>query len=205
MSNKLGDDLKIYIPFVEAVVGLFSPFVEAAIHDLQTGKIFALYNNISKRTVRDPSPLHELGVPVEKFPDFFLPYYKTNWDGRKLKCTSITIRNKEKKPIALICLNFDTSVFHDMQLNLADLLKVSPTAENPLELFKDNWQEKITIFIKQSAKVTYSQIKTLPLEEKKKIVQDLYQHGLFNYKQAALYIAKQLGVSRATVYSYLKN
>jgi predicted transcriptional regulator YheO len=201
---KLKKEIQAYIPVIEGVAALFQPFVEAAVHDLTTGKIVLIYNNISKRNAGDPSPLQELGMPIEKFPDVFDPYYKINWDGRKLKCTSITVRDENKKPIALICFNFDTSVFRDMQLNLSTLLDVKKNAENPIELFKDNWQEKIDTFIKQSMNGNYAQIKRLPVEEKKKIVQNLYQHGLFNYKGAAVYIAEQLDVSRASVYNYLK-
>lgn len=201
---KLRKEIQAYIPVIEGVVSLFQPFVEAAVHDLTTGKIVLIYNNISKRNVGDPSPLQELGMPIEKFPDVFDPYYKINWDGRKLKCTSITIRDENKNPIALICFNFDTSVFRDMHLNLSTLLEVKKDAENPIELFKDDWQEKIDTFIKQSVNGNYAQIKRLPIDDKKKIVQNLYQHGLFNYKNAAVYIAEQLDVSRASVYNYLK-
>jgi predicted transcriptional regulator YheO len=91
-----------------------------------------------------------------------------------------------------------------MQLNLSTLLEVKNTAENPIELFKENWQEQIDIFMKQSVQGNYTQLKNLSIDEKKKIVQNLYQHGLFNYKNAAIYVAEKLDVSRATVYNYLK-
>ena len=190
---------------MEGVVSLFYPFVEAAMHDLTTGKVVALYNNVSKRKVGDPSPLSELGMPIEKFPDVFEPYYKTNWDGRKQKCTSITIRDELGKPIGLICFNLDTSVFQGMQLNLATLLSVKNTAENPIELFKNNWREQIDAHIDHSLKESRVQLGSLSTDDKKKITQELYEHGLFNYKGAALYISSKLNVSRATVYNYLKN
>lgn len=202
---KTNKEIALYIPLIEGVVKLFHPFIEAAVHDLKTGKITALYNNLSKRKIGDSSPLQELGLPVEKFPDNFDPYYKTNWDGRKLKCTSITIRNEKNDPIALICFNFDTTVFGEMQINVSTLLEVKTTAENPIELFKDNWQKKIDQYIKQSLNGSYSQLRKLPNDEKKTIVQNLYKHGLFNYKNAALYIAEKLDISRASVYNYLKS
>lgn len=206
MSKKssIHKDLQQYLPLIEGVVGLFSPFVEAAIHDLRTGRVVGIYNNISRRKVGDVSPLQELNLPVERFPDVFEPYYKTNWDGRKLKCTSITVRNEKREPIALICFNFDTTVFRDLQLNLAPLLEVKKEAENPIELFKDDWQEKINGFVKQWVNGEYAEIRSLPAEEKRKIVQRLYEHGLFNYKNAVVYVAGLLHISRASVYNYLK-
>src|ERR1700722_338034 len=104
---------KCYEPMIEAMVELFHPFVEAAVHDLVEGKLVALYHNISQRKVGDPSPIKEFKLDVDDFPDRFAPYYKTNWDGRALKCTSITIRNHKGKPVGLICFNVDTSVMQE--------------------------------------------------------------------------------------------
>lgn len=197
-------EIKRLLPVIEGVVALFNPFVEAAVHDLTTGKIAALYNNISKRKVGDTSPLHELNMSVEKFPDVFEPYYKTNWDGKKLKCNSITIRDETEKPIALICFNFDTTVFRDIELNLKTLLDVKKTADNPIELFTENWQEKTDTFITAYLSQNKVLLQSLNKGQKQKLIQELVKHGVFNYKNAANYIAGQLRISRASVYNYMK-
>jgi predicted transcriptional regulator YheO len=41
-------------------------------------------------------------------------------------------------------------------------------------------------------------------DEKKQIVRKLDKSGVFSIKGAVLYLAKVLGVSRYTIYSYLK-
>lgn len=197
-------EIKKFLPVIEGVVALFTPFVEAAVHDLHTGTITALYNNISKRKIGDPSPLHELKMPVDQFPDVFEPYYKTNWDGKKLKCTSITIRDENRKPIALICFNFDTSVFRNIELNLKMLLDVKKTADNPIELFNENWQQKTDSFITAYLRQKKLLLHDLTKEQKQKLIQELIRHGVFNYKNAANYIAGQLHISRASVYNYMK-
>lgn len=205
MSKKvLHKNIQSYIPLIEGVVNLFHPFVEAAVHDLITGTVVALYNNISRRKIGDPSPIKELNTPIHKFPDVFDPYYKTNWDGKQLKCTTITIRNDEKEPIGLICFNFDTTIFRNLHLNLTPFLEVKKKAENPVELYADDWQEKIITFVKKFVNGKYTEISRLPTDEKKLIVQNLYQHGFFNYKNAVIFVADLLQISRATVYNYLK-
>lgn len=198
------NSIKTYTPLIEAVVALFYPFVEGAVHDLTTGKIAALYNNMSKRTVGDLSPLHELNMPIDKFPDVFDPYYKTNWDGRKLKCTSITLRDETGKPIALICFNLDTTVFRDIELNLKTLLEVKRTAENPIELFNEDWQGKTDRFIASYLAEKKLLLGNLSRAEKKSLVQELANHGVFNFKNAAQYVGGQLRISRASVYNYMK-
>jgi predicted transcriptional regulator YheO len=195
--------LKAYEPIVEAVVKLFFPYVEGAIHDLVTGKILVLKNNISKRKVGDPSPLHELKVPVDKFPDFFEPYYKDNWDGRKLKCTSITIRGEKNEPIGLICLNMDTTVFTLIGKQMENLLKVTTGALNPIEQFTSDWQTEVDNFIEKFVIEKNIGKNSFTREDKKRIVQQMYNRGLFNFKNAVSYIAKTLNISRATLYNYL--
>lgn len=195
---------KPYLPLIEGVVALFAPFLEVAIHDVKNSKIITLHNNLSNRKVGDPSPLAELHVPVEKFPDVFDPYYETNWNGHKIKCTTVTIRDENRTPTALICFNLDTSVFQDIQLNLKTFLEVKSTAENPVELFSEGWQEKIDNLIASYLSENKLIAGNLTREQKQALVDELSKHGVFFYKNAAPYVAKRLSLSRATIYNYLK-
>ena len=138
---------KRYEPFIQAVVELFHPFVEAAVHDLEQGKIMAIYHNISQRKVGEPSPLKELKVNIRDFPDYFSPYYKQNRDGRPLKCTSITMRDELGNPVGLICLNVDTSFFQDGHRLLGEFLKTKVEAANPIEIFGTECETQATTVI----------------------------------------------------------
>lgn len=196
--------IKQYEPIIKGVTALFAPFVECAIHDIQSGKIVAIYNNISNRKVGDASPLAQLQTPVDKFPDVFEPYYETNWNGHKIKCTSVTIRNEKKQPILLICFNFDVSIFQDIELNLKTFLSVKKHTNNPVELFSGNWQEKIDMFINSYLNENKLILNQLNREEKQELVEHLSKHGVFFYKNAASYVAGKLKLSRATIYNRLK-
>lgn len=192
-------------PLVEGVVKLFSPFVEGAIHDLESGKIVALYNNMSRRKVGDVSAISELGVPTEQFPDVFEPYYKTNWDGRKLKCVSITLRNEKGRPIGLVCLNFDTSAIGDVSAQLQQLVAVkSASTLNPVEAFSKSWQKQVDAQINAYLDEKSVAASALTKAQKQELVTRLFDHGIFNFRGAASAVGKRLGVSRATVYNYLK-
>jgi predicted transcriptional regulator YheO len=196
--------VKRYEPMIQGVVALFAPFVECAIHDIKTGKIIAIYNNISRRTVGDPSPLSELQTPIEQFPDVFEPYYETNWNGHKIKCTSITIRDEKNTPILIVCFNFDTAVFQDIEINLKTFLSVKETASNPVELFKRDWQAQIDSFITQYLSTQKLIMTNLTRGQKQAIVQELAKHGVFFYKNAPSYVARKLQISRATIYNHIK-
>ncbi|MDA1079817.1 MAG: PAS domain-containing protein [bacterium] len=193
-----------YLPLIQGIIALFAPFVEVTVHDITTGKISAIYGNITNRAVGDLSPVTELSVPVDEFPDVFDPYYETNWDGRKIKCTTVTVRDEAKRPVALICCNFDVSVFQDMQVNLKTFLEVKENTNNPVELYSGNWQEKIDAHVEKYLSQHKLILGKLSRQQKHDLVDELSKHGVFFLKNAAQYIASKLGISRATIYNYLK-
>lgn len=193
-----------YEPLIKAIVELFHPFVEAAVHDLEKGKLVAIYHNMSQRKVGDTSPLNELKVNTSDFPDYFASYYKKNWNGRALKCTSITIRDDQKKAIGLICFNVDTSFFQDTHKLLGIFLKVKDTSENPIETFGSQCEEQTALVIQQYLDEKHLSLNHLNRDQKKELVQHLYHKGIFNFKNAAPFIAQHLNISRASVYNHIK-
>lgn len=195
---------KQYEPLIQAVVELFHPFAEAAVHDIKKGKIIAIYHNISQRKVGDPSPLKELKVNIQDFPDYFAPYYKENWNGRPLKCTSITLRDKKGKAVGLICFNIDMSFMQDAHHLLEAFLKTKDKAANPIELFGAQCEVQATAIIQQYLDDKHLALNFLNRDQKKEVVQHLFRKGILNYKSAAPFIAKKLNISRASVYNYIK-
>jgi predicted transcriptional regulator YheO len=195
---------KQYEPFIQAIVELFHPFAEAAVHDLQKGKIVALYHNISQRKIGDPSPLRELQVNIQDFPDFFFPYNKENWDGRPLKCTSVTMRNKKGEPIGLICINVDVSFFRDGAEILEAFLKIKRDASNPVEIFSAGCEEHVMKVIGQYIEEKNLSLSHLNRDQKRELVWQLYNKGVFNFKNAIPYVAKKLKTSRGSIYNYIK-
>lgn len=195
---------KQYEPLIQAVVELFHPFVEAAVHDLEQGNVVAIYHNISQRKVGESSPLKELKVEIKDFPDFFSPYYKQNWDGRSLKCTSITMRNRKGVPIGLICINADVSVFQDGCKLFEAFLRIKGNADNPIEIFGSECEPQAESVIQQFLAEKHLSLNHLSRDQKKELVQRLYRKGVFNFKNAAPFIAKKLNTSRASIYNHIK-
>ncbi len=189
---------------IRAIVELFHPFVEAAVHDLVRGELVAIYHNISQRKVGDPSPLKELKVNIQDFPDYFSPYYKQNWDGRPLKCTSITLRNKKGVPIGLICLNIDASFFQDGFRLLEAFLKTKTEAANPVEIFGSQCEEQAAHVVQRYLDEKHLSLNHLNRVQKKELVHQLYRKGVFNFKNAVPFIAKKLKTSRASIYNHIK-
>ena len=193
--------LDYYKSVAEAVSVLLFPHAEVVIHDLKTGSIAAIFNNLSKRAVGDESLLDEI-KNLSESQDVFPPYFKTNWDGRKMKSVTAVLRDETGKPMGLMCINLDISKWEEMHRFILDLIK--PTTEMPDFLFKNDWREKINIYVSTYLKQHALRLESLNKAEKQKLLFALHKEGAFETKNAASYIADVLQISRATVYNYLK-
>lgn len=202
--RKIDDLLKVYESFIEAIVALFYPFVEVAVHDLQLGTLAAMYNSFSKRKIGEKSPLDELEIEIEKFPDVFSPYHKRNWDGKELKCTSITIRDEYGKPAMLICINLDTSQLVQTKEILDAFLKIQPQSVNPIEGYGGDGQQQINLLIEHYLNERKTAKSSLRRVDKKELIEFLYHKGVFHFKNSVPFIAKTLKLSRASIYNYIK-
>ena len=195
------DELKCYRPVAEAISMLLFPHAEVVLHDLKTQCIAAIYNSFSKRRVGDESLLdemHELSSDEDVFP----PYFKTNWDGRKMKSVTAVLKNQTGKPVGLLCINLDISKWEELHHFILDLIR--PATEMPEFLFKNDWREKINLYVTSYLKQHALRLESLDKAEKQKLLLALHKEGAFETKNAAAYIADVLQISRATLYNYLK-
>lgn len=184
----------------QAIGKLFGPLTEIVVHDLKTQKIIFIEGSISIRKVGDPSLLEEELNNLDEIS--LTPYTKLNFDGRLIKSISIPI-NENNIPRALLCINFDISPFQEMSF-LADNFLDKINNKKPDVLFKNDWQERINEFIHNCIKTNNLHFSSLTNNDKKYIVQKLYDSNAFSEKGSAEYIAKILHLSRATIFNYLR-
>ncbi len=195
-------DLEPFLGIAKAIETLLHPHAEVVVHDLKTQKIAAIFNNFSKRSVGDDSLL-ENEAGLKEFPDFFEPYFKTNWDGRALKSTTATLRDAKGKPIGLLCINLDISTLLDLQAAISLFTNQERQKALPSELFNEDWREKISVYVRDYLKNTSKTMQSLSRSDKEEVIKGLHQAGAFKAKNAASYVADVLHISRATVYKYL--
>lgn len=194
--------LKESLSFAEAFARLLHPFAEVVVHDLSKDQIEAIYNPLSRREVGDDSYLDRIDFGEETV---IGPYDKTNWDGRTMKSINIVIRNESGKAEGFLCVNLDLSIFETANQLLQSFLKnTSELPEKSQRLFKDDLYEKINLFVRTYCQERQVSMEALSRENKREIIHSLAKDGAFNGKNAANYIARVLGISRATVYNYLK-
>ena len=180
------------IQICDAIVRLMDPLVEIAIHDTEQNRIIYINGKISNRTVGDASLLDEAGLSdVDK-----IVYPKVNFDGRLVKSISVLLESRY-----LLCINCDVSIFNKMQALSSSLLKMD---NQPNSLFINDWQEKLHVSIHNYLQNHNLSFNHLSQHNKKALAKYLFELGAFHEKNSADYIAKTLGLGRATIFKYLK-
>lgn len=194
--------IKSFLPTAEAIQRLLHPHAEVVVHDMKLNQIVAIFHPFSKRRVGDSS-LFTKEEEMARLEDCVGPYEKINWDGRKLKSVSSVIRDENNKTVGMLCINLDVSKlerFHDLISSFINSEKFSP---KPEPLFQDDWQERINTYVHAYLIEHHLTLESLTRSEKKELIEHLNEIGAFSAKNAALYIAQIIGVSRATIYNYL--
>lgn len=197
------DQLAPYIPVADAIATVFKPHAEVVIHDLGSGTIRHIANRMSPRTAGDDSlaQLDDLG----SLDDAVIgPYPKINADGRSLKSITAVLRDGRRKPIGLLCINVDVSMFEAMQAMSKEFLRFAETAPRPAALFRNDWREEINDIVGQFLSDRGTTLATMGIVDREALVTLLEERGLFDIRHAATYITQLLGLSRATLYKTLK-
>lgn len=194
--------LSRYAHLADSIAKLFFPYAEVVIHDLAEQRVRYLANNLSRREIGDESGLEDIERTIED--RFVGPYEKLNWDGRRMRCVSSVLFDDDGQALGVMCINFNIAVFEDMHGMLGMLLKGTGLVEQPAELFRDDWQERINTFMHGWLQQRQLALNGLAREQRRELVAALFAEGAFQGKSATHYIANVLGLGRATVYKYLK-
>lgn len=142
--------LKHYVCIAKAIEKLFFPHVEIVIHDIIKQKIAYIGNSFSDRRVGDSSILDD--ISFEKSKNIIGPYEKINFDGKKLKSITSILYDDKNKEKYLFCINFDLSVLENLTFAIESFIGKTSYDKSATSLFKDDWQEKINIFVYESLK-----------------------------------------------------
>jgi D-arginine utilization repressor len=188
-------------PACAAIAALLYPHAEVVVHELGTDRIVALWNPFSGRACGDPSLLQELPAHWSEQP-MQGPYPKVELDGRPMSAVSAVVPDAAGVPRGLLCVNLDRTPFADAARMLDALF--APTTAPPAELFERDWRDQIASGVAGYCAELAVPRERLSRAQRLELVRRLEQAGLFATRNAADHTATALGVSRATVYSMLK-
>lgn len=188
-------------PVGEALAVLLAPHGEVAIHNLQTGRIEALWNPLSGRAVGDDSLLDELPTtPGESW--VVGPYAKVLPDGRSLTCVSAVLMDERGRRQGLLCINLDRSTLDRIAALATSLLAAQ--VPRPTPLFEKDWREELAQRVHDFCTERALDRDHLNRKTRQELVAMLDRAGMFAVRGSIDLTASALGVSRTTVYTLLK-
>ncbi len=186
---------------------MFPGLCEVVLHDLRDPDhaIRAIEGSLSGRSVGDPAT--ELGlarIADPDFPDVLQNYPNQFPDGRPAKSTSIGIRNAEGTYIAALCLNLDVSVLGGAARALTALVSADEQDRPLTETLRARTASELRTVVEEFAAARGHSPRGLPASAKKELARSLKEQGFLEVKNAVPALTALLGVSRATVYNYLR-
>ena len=196
-------------PVAEGIAAAFGSNCEVVIHSLEdvSHSVVKIVNgHITGR--QTGAPLTDLAIDVWKKADSLDTnvigcYYSKLDNGTPLKSVTMIIRNRRGKIIGMMCINMDLSV------SLVSFLKGffpddGDSVPDASEHFPSNLDELVAKSL-DVAMVRQGNLKNISASKKNKlVVTELYNKGLFKITGVVDIVAKNLGISRYTVYNYIR-
>lgn len=214
------DRVRSYLPLVDFLAEVAGPFSEVVLHDVcnQEHSLVAIRNEqLSGRKVGAPMTdfASQILLQGEHNGRNFITNYlgKAGSSGKFLKSSTYFIRDDDGKIIGMLGINTDLSPFWETRQIMGQILSLddgvgeddaadrdAPAQENPRPTIRGMVYGVMDEILNARA-VDPSRMTT---EEKREIVEELNEKGVFLLKGTVAEAARRLDVSEQTIYRYLK-
>lgn len=188
----------------------FSPVLEVVVHDLRQPdqSIIAIHNaHVTGRTVGSPATnVGRQRVAEDNLPDHCYNYATESPFGGKLKSSTLAFRNEQGKVLGSLCLNLDLSFMSQARTLLDTLMNIEQGSQlSGVERFTSGVaQTGIKEAIEEIKVKNNFQTRHIGPDENKAIIKALLEDDHLSKKGAITTIAKELSLTRPTIYKYLK-
>ncbi|HEY9053758.1 MAG TPA: PAS domain-containing protein [Rectinemataceae bacterium] len=189
---------------IAATFGSGCEVVVNSFEDLSRSVIKIVNGDVTGRTLGSPITEYGLRLMAEADSmgsDFIGPSYSRSRSGRLLKSSSLVIRNDRREAIGLLCINFDI----DQPLSRI-LEEFSPSAESLKA--SDSAAPDLGSLVGQAVAEEILRLANVSglssADKNRRLVGELEKKGLFSIKGAVESVAGELGLTKHTVYKYLR-
>lgn len=213
-SNEL--DLNLLKPLLSSIILAFGPNCTVSLHCVAGAKFPCIAVENGSVTGM------EVGSDVSPFVADILSeeskyggsstigvFYTKTADGHALKSTLSLIRNKNNDLIGCIWISIDLSVpLHDFIRNFIPVVddNLADSLSDSTETRPVGDVDNLVLVTLDQAIYNASGYRAISATERNKlVVKDLQRRGIFSIRSAVSIVAKELGVSRYTIYNYLKD
>ena len=208
--------LENYSMIVKAIAKTFGENCEVILHDvsdLEHSIIMIENGHLTGRKIGSTMTdmgLYFLKSDLFRDTEFVANYQTESKDKKKLKSTSIFIRDEEKAIIGFLCINYAVDYLLETRKKIDDFCAINKDAYNINlkkeingEIFSDNINDLLDGLFKRAHEKVGVAIEKMKKNEKMEIVKLLNKKGVFLVKGNIDKIAEKLNVSRYTIYNYL--
>lgn len=199
-----------YERMADGIARCFGPACEVVVHSLEdtNRSVVKIVNgHVTGRSTG--APLTDLGLEIlggayREEGDVVGPYTSTTATGNTLHSVTTLVRNRQGNIIGFLCINFNLSA------NLTDLLSVfrrdaqGRSEKSVQEHYSRNVGDLVADTYRGVAEPLSVKDGISPLERNRRIVAELHEKGVFNIKGSVEIVAQCMGVSKFTVYNYLR-
>ncbi len=191
------------------VVKTFGKNCEVVIHDFSQAPYSMVHVEgvVYKQNVGTPVAKHikrTLELQGDDAKDICNHKYVAD-SGRILKSSTTFLRNDDGKIVGAMSVNFDITEFLNHSSLIEDVIHIDTRKmDDRNSTFGTSLNETIESMVEYAVRDAGKQASSMSKEEKVQLVQNLEGQGAFQLKGAVDHIAHAMGVSRYTVYNYLK-
>lgn len=202
----VSDNLKM-LSDISAIIAMeFGQNCEVVLHDLTlpyNKTIVAIWNgHVTGRKVGDGGTDAGLKILKGTVSPKDQCYINKLPNGKILRSSSKYFRDEYGKVTGSLCINYDISSMISIANDLRELT-TAPSTETP-EFFLGNIDDLLDQMMSSAISATEKNIDELNKDDKIQIVKDLDSRGFFLVKKSTEKLAAYLGLSRYSIYNYLK-
>ncbi|USD67878.1 PAS domain-containing protein [Vibrio sp. SCSIO 43136] len=211
VTLSLSDKLILQATFnvVDGIAAMYGTHTEVVLHslDIENPSIIKIANgHVTDRDIG--APITNLALEkLRSGVDVSEPYFSKGPHGKLLRSVTTVIRNDIGTAIGLLCINSDMDApIHSLLTSMlpATNISASQTEVTSSEKFAKSPDEMLQDSIETIRKSILSDSAISPAKRNRAIVEQLFENGAFNIKDAIVITANTLQVSRDTIYRYVR-
>ena len=206
----MNPELELLKQMAHTIAMQFGRDCEVIIHDLTSKDmehtIVHIENgHVTNRKLGDgPSAvvLETLHKHPEDIKDHYAYQIKTS-DGKILKSTTTFVKGDDGKVHYIVAINYDISALLMIDASLQSLMHVEEQKKDEPTAIVGNVHDLLDSLIEQSVTLVGKPAALMNKEEKVKAIQFLNDAGAFLITKSGDKVAKYVGISKFTLYSYI--
>jgi len=212
MMSRIHPALKSMITVANGIAKTFGSNCEVVLHDLshpKTSVIYVCNGHVTGRKVGEG--IRDLVWDVLSSPDFeedaLVNYESTAIKDKKVKSTTMVIRDENQKVIGALCINYDVTELmaasHFIS-NFTNLSTIAKDTSRKVEIKNADILDILNDIISRTILESGKDPRDMAKEEYMNILDYLDEKGVFLIKGAVEWVASKLHLSKFTIYAYLK-